>query len=739
MARKKKSNSSSQAASQLADLQPSVATTDEMPGRQSFLNRLAPVEVATQSTRRQLLATLLLAALPWLAYIPLWQAGFIWDDDAYVTENIQIRTGQGLYSIWFVPRSIPQYYPLIHTMFWFEYQAWGLNPLGYHLVNVGLHALSSLLLWRILLRLKVPGAWFAASLFAVHPVMVESVAWVTERKNVLSLPLALASMICYWRYRPSLIEEQRRLWHDSEGSVWYYAASFLLFVAALLSKTVVCTLPAVLLVIEWWKHGHIQRQSVVRMVPFFAIGISLGLITVWLEKHHVGAQGAEWSLSIIERGLLAGRIVWFYAGKLVWPAELIFFYPRWAMDDRQIWQYLFPISALAVLVALWSVRNVIGRGPLAAVLIFVGVLFPALGFFDVYPFRYSYVADHFQYHASIALISLIATIVYQVVTRQRKLPQRQATVVLWMVASISIVFLSTLTFRQSRAYHGLESIYRDKLAKNPAARGATSNLTDHFLALKRYDEAIAVAEEGLAASPEIASTHNTMGAALLTTSLSGVIDLPTVEKSIGYFRATLQIEPNYQEALFNLATALSLLDRHDEAITHYRCLLEIIPSDIDAQAGLAKSLIVTGHMDQAIPILNSVLTNKPDDPTALHGMGLVKAQQGATDQAIEHFKAALKGDENLIGVRYDLAGALVAKGELIEARDQYLAVIKNQPWNARALNNLGIVYMNLDEKGQAIQHFSQAIAQDPSYQQAQDNLQRAQQLLSNSERKIQDK
>ncbi|HAC90548.1 MAG TPA: hypothetical protein DCF63_07920, partial [Planctomycetaceae bacterium] len=264
MARKKKSKSRSQAASQSADLPHSVATTDEIPGQQRVPNRLVPVEVASSSKHRQLCATFVLVALPWLAYIPLWQAGFIWDDDAYVTENIQLRTGQGLYSIWFVPRSIPQYYPLVHTMFWFEYQAWELHPLGYHLVNVGLHALSCLLLWRILLRLKVPGAWFAAALFAVHPVMVESVAWVTERKNVLSLPLALASMICYWRYRPSLIEEQRRFQHDPEGSVWYYAASFLLFVAALLSKTVVCTLPAVLLVIEWWKHGRIQWQSVLR-------------------------------------------------------------------------------------------------------------------------------------------------------------------------------------------------------------------------------------------------------------------------------------------------------------------------------------------------------------------------------------------------------------------------------------------------------------------------------------------
>lgn len=731
MARKKKTVPTTMPASQPAVVQRTAialgGTTEPL---ESSEESTTDVDKASPS-RSHLAAAFLLLALPWIAYVPLWQAGFIWDDDAYVTENIQLRTGQGLYSIWFVPRSIPQYYPLVHTMFWFEYQTWGLHPLGYHLVNVGLHAISGVLLWRILLRLKVPGAWLAAAFFVVHPVMVESVAWVTERKNVLSLPLALASMIFYWRYRPSLLENRRQLIPETMGSTWYYAVSLLLFVGALLSKTVVCTLPAVLLVIEWWKQGRIERRSVLLLLPYFAVGISLGLLTVWLEKHHVGAQGAEWSLSILDRILLAGRIVWFYAGKLVWPEPLIFFYPRWQIDSSQAWQYIYPAAAVAVVVALWAGRKTIGRGPVSAVLIFIGVLFPALGFFDVYPFRYSFVADHFQYHASIALVALGASILYRSAVNLKVLSQRQNAWFLNAMAAVAIVILTNLTFHQSHAYKDLESIYRDTLGKNPAAWGATSNLADHYLSLGSFDEALAVAEQGLVASAEVASTHNTMGAVLLQKTLAGAVEASVVEESIGYFQKTLQIEPNYHEALFNLATALSLLERHEEAVKYYRSHLEIIPSDLEAQSGLARSLIITGQMEQALPMLESVLRVKPDDATALHGMGLIDAQHGRLEEAIANYRAALRSDDNLVGVRFDLAGALMTIGDLAQARDQYLIVVQRQPWNIRARNNLGVVYMNLSEPQKAIEQFSKAVDLAPDYQQAKENLERARQSIVN--------
>ena len=242
--------------------------------------------------------------------------GFIWDDDDYVQDNLTLRSLAGLGQIWFQPGATRQYYPLVHTTYWLEYRLWDLNPTGYHVVNVILHALSAVLVWRLLIRLKVPGAWAAAALFALHPVHVESVAWITERKNTLSGAFYLSAAWAYLRY-----EEAR--------SPRLYWAALLLFAAALLSKTVTCTLPAALLLVLWWKGQRPMRRTAVTLVPFFALGVAMSGVTVWMEKHSVGAWGPEWDLSLVERGLIAGRALWFYAAKLLVPLNLTFIYPRW--------------------------------------------------------------------------------------------------------------------------------------------------------------------------------------------------------------------------------------------------------------------------------------------------------------------------------------------------------------------------------------------------------------------------
>ena len=394
-----------------------------------------------------------------VVYWPTLGNRFIWDDDSYVETNAALRSVQGLHDMWLKWGAIPQYYPLVHTTFWIEYHLWGLAPAGYHAVNMMLHAVAVVLLWRVLLRLNVPGAWLAAAIYAVHPVCVETVAWVTERKNVLSCALALGSILAYLRYRPpegSSADEMPK-----EG--WDYAISLGLFIAALLSKTVTATTPAVLAVIYWWKRGRLTRRDLTDLAPFVAFGLALGGVTVWLEKTQVGAEGAEWAYSLVDRSLIAGRVLWFYAGKLAWPYPIIFFYPRWEIDARAPWQYLFPAAAVAVIVALWLVRRRIGRGPLAAALIFAGVLAPALGFFNVYPFRYSFVADHFQYHACIALVALSSA--------AATLAARPFAVrVPWLppVAAVAVLApLVVLAHAKTYAYQDLFTLYNDVLTLNP--------------------------------------------------------------------------------------------------------------------------------------------------------------------------------------------------------------------------------------------------------------------------------
>ncbi len=351
-----------------------------------------------------LLALTLLAAT-FIAYQPVWHAGFIWEDDDYVTKNQALHSVDGLQRIWSTPGTTHQYYPLVFTSFWVEYHLWRLQPFGYHLVNVILHAVNAVLLWRVLRRLGLPGAWWAAAIFALHPVNVESVAWITERKNTLSGLFYLLAALAWLRFRPLTAGE------TSRTPEWrFYWVALGLFACALLSKTVTCSLPAVLVLLIWWKTGRLEKRDGLALAPWFVLGAASGLMTRWMERR-LGASGAPWELSFVQRCLVAGRALWFYAGKLIWPHDLTFSYPRWRVDAGVVWQYSFPLAALAVVAALWKVRSRIGRGPLVAVLFFAITLVPALGFFDVFPFRYSYVADHFQYIASLGLIALGAALV----------------------------------------------------------------------------------------------------------------------------------------------------------------------------------------------------------------------------------------------------------------------------------------------------------------------------------------
>ena len=346
----------------------------------------------------------------------------------------------------------------MYTSYWIEYRLWGLNPCGYHVTNLLLDGLAAVLMWRLLVRLRVPGAWFAAALFAVHPVEAESVAWITERKNVLSLSLALASLLCYTRYVPPDAAEHEQ---EQRGNRRWYVAALVLFALALFAKTVVVTLPAVILVIRWWQNGRITRRDWIDVARMFVLSAVLGFVTVYMEVYHLGTQGQDFALSPAERLLFSGRALWFYAGKLVWPQPLVLFYPRWTIDENAVWQYLYPISALGLLVALWLQRMRLGRGPLAVALIYAGVLGPMLGFFFNFYFTiYSYVADHFQYHASVALFALVGTGSARLMG-----PRGMGTKAI--ACLLVIGGLAALSFRHSLNFHDLETLYRDTLAKNP--------------------------------------------------------------------------------------------------------------------------------------------------------------------------------------------------------------------------------------------------------------------------------
>ena len=441
-----------------------------------------------------------------IVYRPTRDNGYIWDDDQHVHRTAVLGSPAGLRRIWFTIGATPQYYPLVHSTFWVESQLWGLDPRGYHLDNLALHAAAALLAWRLLVRLAVPGAWFAAAIFAVHPVGVESVAWIAERKNVLSCALVLGSLLAYLRFSPAEVASAPADTSRPSGGGRYYALALVLFVAALLSKTVTACAPAVILVIFWWKRGRVSWRDVLPLVPFFAIGLALGSMTVWLELTHVGAFGDEWDLAPSARLLVAGCAVWFYAAKLLWPDPLIFFYPRWEIDIHVWWQHLFPAAAVAVIIGLWLARGRLGRGPLAAILIFVGVLMPALGFFNVYPFRYSFVADHFQYHASIALIALMSA---ALVGSGRRLLRRNAWLPPLLGAAI-LLPLAVVAEHRTRVYKSEATLYEDTIAADPLCWVAQQNLGGVLYRQGHYDDAIMHIRAAVALREAMVAAHPTL-------------------------------------------------------------------------------------------------------------------------------------------------------------------------------------------------------------------------------------
>jgi Flp pilus assembly protein TadD len=509
---------------------------------------------------------LLLTAAVLAAYLPALRGGFIWDDDLHVTNNPTLRDWTGLKDIWFEVGKTLQYYPLVHSSFWLEYHLWGLNPIGYHLVNVLLHALAAMLLYRLLTRLRLPGAWLAAAIFALHPVCVESVAWISERKNVLSTVFYLAAALAYLRYtqRSEVRPPSSALRPPPSGAYWL---ALLLFVAALLSKTVACSLPAALLLVVWWKRGSLTWRDVGPLLPFFVAGVALGLNTVSLEKHQVGALGAEWSLTFWERCLVAGRALWFYAEKLVWPANLTFSYPRWEISPAVWWQWCFPVAALGVVAALWFLRHRLGRGPLVAVLCFAGTLFPALGFFDVYPFRYSFVADHFQYLASLGLLALAGAGIHSacgwLARGKRFVPPA--------VCGVLLPTLGVLTWRQCGMYADMETLWRTTIARNPRCSMAYNNLGHWFFEGKRLAEAVRYFRQAVELQPDNGEAHNNLGTALLQQG--------QVDEAIGHFARALAIIPNDGAIHGNLGNALAQQGRMVEALRHYEKALSLEPAN----------------------------------------------------------------------------------------------------------------------------------------------------------------
>lgn len=567
--------------------------------RRKQVHPTPPVKVSTSQglglNRARLVGLGLMLVLATIAaYWPAYSSGFIWDDDEYVTQNVCLHDTSGLRRIWFDTGATPQYYPLVHTLFWLEYHLWGLQPMGFHMVNVLLHIVGALLFWRILFVLKLPGAWFAAAVFALHPVQVESVAWVTERKNVLSAVFYFLAALAYLKFLglDSPAPGAKARW----GS---YCLALILFIAALLCKTVTCSLPAALLLVLWWKKPRLQWRDVLPLVPFFLIGLGLGLLTAWLEKHWVGAQGADFALTFIQRCLIAGRALVFYAVKLFWPAELVFIYPRWHVDAAIWWQWLFPIGVISILAGLWLARRKVGKGPLTAVLFFCGTLFPALGFINVYPMQFSFVADHFQYLAGLGIIALAASGAVSFFERRPRAGHLPV-----VLAALVLLTLGFCTWRQCHIYKDLETLWSDTLDKNPLCWMAHTNLGRIRAHEGKFDEAENHYLAAIAINPQNEVSRYNYGNLLTKAG--------RYEEAADQLHQALKIAPDYAEAHANLGVILFKKGMIEEAVIEYKQAVVYKPDYADAYYNLSIALVNERKIGEAIAACQQALSLKPD-------------------------------------------------------------------------------------------------------------------------------
>jgi len=663
------------------------------------LDQSAPVrEIRVSFWRRDWFWALLLVAFVFIAYARVFRADFIWDDESHLTRNPCVVGPLGLKEIWTTTKAV--YYPLVLTTFWVLHKFFGLNPLPYHLLNIFFHAASAVVLWRILRVLGVRGAWLGAALWALHPVMVQSVAWVTELKNTQSCAFYLLSILFFlkWEEQGRAVASLPRQRIGDRGSL-VFALSLLFFLLATLSKPSVVMLPLVLALCVWWMRKTIRWRDTLALAPFALISVVASAWTIWEQKFHARAVGPDWAQTFPERLIIAGKALWFYLGKLAWPHPLIFIYPRWNIDSSTVVAYLPLLAVIAGLVALWFIQAKWGRALFFAAAYYVISLFPVLGFFSVYFFRYSFVSDHFQYLASMGPLALTGAGIATVLGPFYKTPdhfvfhpdtvprsgstiasQRWRLVLSGALCGILLASLGFLTWWQTADYHDLFALYTATLQKNPDCWMAHYNLGIVLSGQGEPDQAIEHYRQAVALRSDYAEAHYNLGRLL--------VNLGQLNDAVAHYERAVAINPADAEAQNNLGVTLFGMGRGDDAIAHYRKALEIRPDYAEASCNLASALIAKGDLDGAIARYAACLAAVPDQEEAQYNLASALLRKGRIDEAIIQYQKVLAMHPESADAHANLGSALLAKRRIRNAMAEYTKALQISPENLSALCNL---------------------------------------------------
>ena len=545
--------------------------------------------------RRDWLWGSILILLVILVYTAIWNAGFIWDDGVVLTANPCILGPLGLKEIW--TTNAADICPLVLTTFWLEHALWGLAPLPYHLVNILMHGACAVLLWRVLRRLQVPGAWLGAALWALHPVMVESVAWITEMKNTESCLFFLLSILFFvkWLRAKEL---------NNRGPGGSYALSLLFAALAMASKSSTVILPVVLCLCAWWIEGRWHWRNLPRVVPVFVMSVAASAVSIWTQGLQLAAApDPQWVRPWPQRLAAAGDAVWFYLCKLLWPNPLMTIYPRWQIDAGQWVSYLALVGVILLFSILWLKLRSGGAGSRAcffAFAYFLSALLPVLGLIDTFVFRFSLAFDHFQYLASMGPLALAGAGLVQ--ASDFVLPKKP-----WLQSALCaglLLVLGIVTWQRTLVYQSEELLWTDALAKNPNCWFGNINIGDALLQKEQPGEAIAQFQKALDIYPNYAAGHYNLGVAFFQ---EGEFD-----RAIAQFQKALEINPTYAKAHMDLGLALLQKGQLDEAIEQYRMTLTINPKFALAHANFGVALIRKGQLDDAITEFEEALRLNPN-------------------------------------------------------------------------------------------------------------------------------
>lgn len=588
-------------------------------------------------------------------YRPVLRGGFVWDDLLLVEQNPLVKGQFTPGNIWFQTD-----FPLSTLCFWVQWKLWGNASAGYHAVNLCLHALNAVLIARILGRLRIPGAWLAALLFAAHPMSVASAAWISELKNTLSVFLTLLSLEWFLRS-----DGLRPGW--KRGVV--YGVSLSCFALALLAKTSVVMLPIVLLACGWWQRGRLTSMDGLRTAPFFLLSLGFGLMTIWFQAHQTMRSPLAVTEPFPGRLAAAGWAVWFYLGKALLPVNLCAIYPRWDLPDATVSAFL-PLAALLGLFLVCARVGGWGRATLLGLGFFVVNLVPVLGLFDMYYLAISRVSDHFVYLALAGVLSLFAAGLHTAMSRW--LPPKRAHAAFLLAGGLVVAGLAALSLARARVYATDEALWRDTLAKNPKAWIA----------------------------------HNNLGCILA--------EQRNLEAAVDHFRASIRLNPANAKAQVNLGRALLQQGKLPESIHHLKIAIDSAPGDAEAHRLLATALIDSGQTREALLQLYQAVLIDPRPDTRLEYAERM-AQTGQARAALAQFEILLAHQPESVPALSALAWVLATAPDPRVRDGAKAVVLAEKAWRlapekeARLAGIMGAAYAETGRFDEAVAAAEQAI------------------------------